>query len=84
MLLDGLDRKSSIHIPLPRSLTTITLDTSQSNYFHRLMSFRSHTAVRVLILRDFVLPHAQEVGKLLKTLGSSLEHVELRTVSSSR
>src|ERR1700722_5784812 len=61
-------------IPLPRRLTTIPLDNSQSGFFRQLISLDQHPSVRTIKFR-YMIPN-EEVGKLLQTLGSSLEHVE--------
>jgi hypothetical protein len=62
--------------PLPLSLTAITLDSFQAEFFDQLMNLESHPDVRHVQL--YSMDHANTAGKLLKTLGSSLEHVSLR------
>ena len=63
-------------IPLPRSLTTITLDGSQSEFFDQLISLNPHHGVRALNFYNGT-NDTKRLGNLLQTLGSSLEHVGL-------
>jgi hypothetical protein len=62
---------------LPQGLRTITLDSEHSLFFHRLLSRELHPSVRALRFRYMYREDAGSVGMLLKTLGSSLEKLDL-------
>jgi hypothetical protein len=70
-------------IPLPCNLNSITLSTYHSTFFDRLLSIESHPNVRRVRFR---MPYTEfeaqvdAVGKLLKTLGSSLKHLSFLNV----
>jgi hypothetical protein len=63
------------HAP-PCRLSTITILSQQSMFFHQLLS-QSHHHVRDLDV--YMLPkYAKSTGMLLKTLGASLENLKIR------
>jgi len=68
-------------IPLPHHLTTITLDVHLSIFFVQLLSLELHPTVHIIAFERLCLPehrwHIREIGMLLKTLGSNLEHLHL-------
>lgn len=63
--------------PLPSGLKTITLGSSQSIFFNRLLSLESHPNVRTVDFQYMYAKNTEGICKLLKTLGSSLEHLDL-------
>jgi hypothetical protein len=63
--------------PLPRSLTSVTLSSTQLKFFDRLLNFESHPNVHTICLRSIRPEDIPGVGRLLKTLGPRLEHLEL-------
>jgi hypothetical protein len=68
-------------VPLPLGLTTINLDSFQAGFFDQLMNLESHPNVRKLKFHS--MDHPNAVGKLLKTIGSNLEHVDFHDFSSA-
>src|SRR3984957_20675815 len=70
--------QTPLSVPLPRRLQTITISGSDANIlFHRLLSHESHPDVHTLnfvtVDRDVI----REAAMLLKTIGSSLMHLDL-------
>ena len=61
---------------LPQGLRTITLDSDNSLFFHRLLSRELHPSVRTLKFYHMFQEDTASVGMLLKTLGSSLEELD--------
>jgi hypothetical protein len=64
-------------VPLPSRLRNITMRASNAGFFHRLLSHESHPDVHTL---NFVCLGWGSTGPaaiLLKTIGSSLEHLDL-------
>jgi F-box-like len=68
-------------VPLPLGLTTITLDSFQATFFDQQMNLEPHPDVRKLKFHS--MGHSDAVGKLLKTIGSNLEHVYFHDFSSA-
>lgn len=62
---------------LPQGLQTITLDSDNALFFHRLLSRELHLSVRALRFHYIFREETKSVGMLLKTLGSSLEELRL-------
>jgi hypothetical protein len=67
--------------PLPRSLKSITLSSFHSNFFDRLLILESHPNIHTIFLSSIDEEDIPAVGRLLKTLGSRLEHLRI-TVST--
>jgi hypothetical protein len=63
--------------PLPLGLQAIALDSRLSFLFHQLLSFELHPIVRSIKIIPVRPGYTQGVGTLLKTLGSSLEELDL-------
>jgi hypothetical protein len=63
--------------PLPLGLKAIALDSRLSSIFHQLLSFELHPIVRSIKILPVWAGYTQGVGTLLKTIGSSLEELDL-------
>ena len=63
---------------LPQGLQSIALDSCQSLFFHHILSrnLQGSHGVRTLRFYDIEEEETENVGKLLKTLGSSLEELD--------
>jgi hypothetical protein len=64
-------------IPLPHKLSTITMATSEWGPLEELLTLESHPPLHTVNLRYLRPRHAQGVGRLLVSLASSLEHLDL-------
>jgi hypothetical protein len=71
------------YTPLPRGLKTITLNSFQSIFFDRLLSLESLPDVHTINFKYMCPDNTRGAGKLLKTLGSSLEHLDLDDIRTA-
>jgi hypothetical protein len=67
-------------IPLPQSINKITLRDYHSNFFDQLLSLEPRPNVRAIEFFGFAC--FKEVNKLLKTLGSHLEDLQVGKINS--
>jgi hypothetical protein len=74
---------AAAHTPLPLGLQTITLDSQLSFFFHQLLNFESRPIVRGIKFLPMRPHHIQCAGTLLRTLGSSLEVLDLGDLYSA-
>jgi hypothetical protein len=68
--------------PLPQSINKITLRDYHSKFFDQLLNLEPHPNVRVIELLEMTGKSMKEVNKLLKTLGSHLEDIQIGKISS--
>ena len=73
------DDDGPLHDALPQGLQMIALDSHHSLFFHRLLSRESHASHSVRALKFHYIDPAdtENVGRLLETLGSRLEELDL-------
>jgi hypothetical protein len=64
-------------VPLPRGLRNITIHGFDTFLFHRLLSHESHPDVHTLNFVSLLWRFIEPAAILLKTMGSSLEHLHL-------
>jgi hypothetical protein len=69
-------------IPLPHSINKIALPVYQSTFFDQLLSLEPHPNVRAIELSNLEEPFIKEINKLLETLGSHLEDLQVGKTSS--
>ena len=60
---------------LPQGLRSLTMDSKHSLFFHRLLSRELHPSVRTLRFHYMYREHTEDIGILLKKIGSSLEEL---------
>jgi hypothetical protein len=63
--------------PLPRSLEAVEITSNLANHFDRLLNMEQHPNLRTIKLRYIGKRSTVAVGRLLRTVGSSLEHLDL-------
>jgi hypothetical protein len=70
-------------IPLPHGINKITLSADHSTFFDKLLRLEPHPDVRAIKLYndEYTMDYTKKANKLLKTLGSRLEDLELGEIS---
>jgi hypothetical protein len=68
-------------IPLPHSINKITLSAYNSTFFDQLLNLEPHPNVRAIKFLQMHKESAKEINKLLKTLGSHLEDLDVGKTS---
>jgi hypothetical protein len=68
-------------IPLPQSINKITLSAYHSTFFDQLLNLELHPNVRAIKFLQMHERYAKEINKLLKTLGSHLEDLDVGKIS---
>jgi hypothetical protein len=63
-------------------MNKITLSVYQSTFFDQLLSLEPHPNVHAIEFSNLEEPVMKEVNKLLKTLGSHLEDLQVGKISS--
>jgi hypothetical protein len=69
-------------IPLPQGINKITMPTYHLTFFDQLLSLEPHPNVRAIAFSGLDGRFMEEANKLLKTLGSHLEDLQVGKISS--